>query len=88
MFTPSLYGTYQHHNLIPASLLLHPSFTAFTPDFVMLLSDEAATRYLAGVGLQVIAERKQKKKQNQCTQVQKTHCVNTAMCQEIDPKQR
>lgn len=61
MFTPALYGTYQHHNLIPASLLLHPGFTAFTPDFVMLLSNEAATRYLAGVGLQVIAERKKKK---------------------------
>lgn len=80
MFTPALYGTYQHHNLIPASLLLHPAFTAFTPDFVMLLSDEAATRYLAGVGLQVIAERKQGKKSRIGAHRYKRPIVSTQPC--------
>lgn len=52
----ALYGTYLHHNLIPASLFPDPRFTAFLHDSIAFLSNEAATRGMAGLGLCIIAE--------------------------------
>lgn len=52
----ALYGTYQHHNLIPASLFLGPRFTAFLLDSIAFLSNEAATRGMTEVGSCIIAE--------------------------------
>lgn len=87
----ALYGTYQHHNLIPESLFLHPRFTAFTLDLITFLSDEAATRGLAGVGLHIIAENTKQgpteavyigTKDPLCQQRERVRCQGT------DPQQR
>lgn len=53
----ALYGTYQHHNLIPASLYLNPRFTAFLLYLIAFLSNEAGTRGMAVLGLCIIAEK-------------------------------
>lgn len=54
----ALYGTYQHDNLIPASLFPGPRFNAFFLDSIAFLFNEAATRGrgMVGVGLCIIAE--------------------------------
>ena len=53
---PGLYGTYQHRNLIPASLFQGPSFTAFVLDSIAFFSNEAARKQIVGVGLCIIAK--------------------------------
>lgn len=52
----ALYGTYQRHNLIPASLFPGLRFTAFLLDPIAFLVNEAATRGIDGVGLCIIAK--------------------------------
>ena len=52
----ALYGTYQQNNLIPASLYPVPRFTAFLLDSIPFLTNKAATRGMARVGLCIIAK--------------------------------
>lgn len=52
----AVYGTYQHKNLIPASLFTGPRFTALLLDSITFFSNGAATRGMAGIGWDIIAK--------------------------------
>lgn len=73
----ALYGTYQYHNLIPASLFAGPRFTTSLLVSIAFLSSGAATRGMAGVGLCIIVKQmKQSPTAAAAFVLQRAHCVN------------